>query len=97
MVRAEQGRSENKSIGPTTAIANDSHFMPRREVVAPGPAGGRRAAICCVPYTLADHVRGAVDKTSKAGNDLAVSSALSLRSPRSIPSRTPIDAARSGP
>jgi hypothetical protein len=54
MVRAEQGRSENKSSGPTAAIANDSHFIPRREVVAPEPADGRRAAIRCVPYTLAD-------------------------------------------
>jgi hypothetical protein len=47
MVRAEQGRSENKSNGPTTAIANDSHFMPRREVVAPEQAAGAQPYAAC--------------------------------------------------
>jgi len=35
-------------------------------------AGAQRYA-AAVPYTLADHVHGAVNKTSEAGNGLAVS------------------------
>jgi hypothetical protein len=95
MVRAGQGRSENKSDSPTTA----SLFYVAAEGCRARPgSGGRRAAICCRrTITLAGHVRAAVNKTSEAAIGLAVSSVLSLRSPRSIPSGTPIDAARSGP
>jgi len=59
---------------------DDNHFIRQREIVAPGPASAgtskRRARSNTLPpvlFTLADHVRGAVDEMSEAGVGLAVS------------------------